>query len=76
MTTLDSNKWFEIPARYHAGNSAISFADGHAETHKWVTKWPKIREVYNLVEQINGITSEIPNNPDITWLNSRSTKLK
>jgi len=73
---LDSNRWYELPARYHAGNSSISFSDGHAENHKWLTKWPEIRDIYNLVEQINGLPSEYSNDPDIKWLNERSTKLK
>ena len=29
--------WFNIPASYHNGACGMSFADGHAETHKWVS---------------------------------------
>jgi prepilin-type processing-associated H-X9-DG protein len=28
--------WFNLPASYHNGACGMSFADGHAETHKWV----------------------------------------
>ena len=30
-----SGNYAEYPATYHVGSSALSFADGHAETHKW-----------------------------------------
>jgi prepilin-type processing-associated H-X9-DG protein len=28
----------DSPAAYHGANSTFSFADGHAETHKWLSK--------------------------------------
>ncbi|HWD91437.1 MAG TPA: prepilin-type N-terminal cleavage/methylation domain-containing protein [Verrucomicrobiae bacterium] len=30
--------WVDSPAAYHGANSTFSFADGHAETHKWLNK--------------------------------------
>lgn len=35
--------WIDVPAPYHNGATGISFADGHAEIHKWlgrVKDWP------------------------------------
>ena len=29
------NSWGDIPASYHNGSGSFSFADGHAEIHKW-----------------------------------------
>ncbi len=29
----------DIPASYHAGSAGFSFADGHAELHKWWSWW-------------------------------------
>ena len=29
------NNWQDIPASYHNGAAGFSFADGHAEVHKW-----------------------------------------
>jgi len=31
----DPGAWGDIPASYHGGAGAFSFADGHAEIHKW-----------------------------------------
>ncbi len=53
-----------IPANYHNGCSAISFADGHTEIHKWVDP----RSEPPLIP--NGLVSigPVPNDPDIAWL--------
>jgi len=31
----DDLKWFDLPASYHDGGVNVTFADGHAERHKW-----------------------------------------
>ena len=28
-------EWIDLPASYHNGACNLSFADGHAETHRW-----------------------------------------
>lgn len=30
--------WVDSPAAFHGANSTFSFADGHAESHKWLNK--------------------------------------
>jgi prepilin-type processing-associated H-X9-DG protein len=30
-----STNWIDLPASYHNGAAGLSFADGHAETHRW-----------------------------------------
>ncbi len=32
---LNPGSWGDIPASYHCGAGSFSFADGHAEIHKW-----------------------------------------
>ena len=32
---LNPTAWGDIPASYHGGACGFSFADGHAEIHKW-----------------------------------------
>jgi prepilin-type N-terminal cleavage/methylation domain-containing protein/prepilin-type processing-associated H-X9-DG protein len=32
------NNWQDIPASYHNGACGFSFADGHSEIHKWMSK--------------------------------------
>ena len=55
-----------LPANYHNGCSAISFADGHAEIHKWLdprTEPPFIPNTY-----YSWNYSLVPNDQDIAWL--------
>ena len=33
---LKDNSWGNLPALYHSAASGLSFADGHAEIHKWL----------------------------------------
>jgi len=47
-----------IPADYHNGCSAVSFADGHVENHKWLDARTELRPYQPAV----------PNDPDIAWL--------
>ena len=37
MTDPNVNNWQDRPASYHNGAAGFSFADGHAEVHKWLS---------------------------------------
>ena len=36
LNRLDDLEWTDLPASYHNGTAEFTFADGHAETHRWV----------------------------------------
>ena len=57
------------PAAYHNKAGGFSFADGHAETHKWAD--PRTAPPLG---KITG-TSQ-PRNPDIVWMQEHSTRAK
>jgi prepilin-type processing-associated H-X9-DG protein len=38
LNTPGATGWQDIPASYHNGAAGFSFADGHSETHKWLSK--------------------------------------
>jgi prepilin-type N-terminal cleavage/methylation domain-containing protein/prepilin-type processing-associated H-X9-DG protein len=42
------NNWGDIPASYHNGACGFSFADGHAEIHKWKSpaSWYTVKYVF------------------------------
>jgi hypothetical protein len=67
------NKWRDLPASYHCGSGALSFADGHAEIRKWSDKEVRDRPVrkggYNNVTGTTGAE-------DLTWLQSCTTAPK
>jgi len=59
----------ELPSSLHNGADGISFADGHAEIHKWLD--PRTGGKGVLFKSTSGDTSRInmvPNNPDLMWL--------
>jgi len=69
---LDTQNWDDVPASYHNGACGLSFADGHAEIHKWkdsITIAPvrKLRPAYP--------TGKLSPS-DHAWLEERTTALK
>jgi prepilin-type N-terminal cleavage/methylation domain-containing protein len=63
-----------LPALYHNNCSSFSFADGHAEIHKW-------HDSNFTGLTFNGGTQSVPNasttgNPDAVWLMTHATVLK
>ena len=66
------SEWQNSPSIRHGKSTALSFADGHAEIKRWLdprTK-PPIQKGKNLE-----LIAPSPNNPDVIWLQERSTGL-
>ena len=63
--------FYDLPGSYHNRAGGLSFADGHAEIHRWVdgrTTPPLVR---------GGLIPDVirsPFNPDVIWLQSKSTR--
>ena len=59
--------WVPLSA-WHGNSSTFAFADGHADTHKWITKdvveYFKDRTTY----KAEGGSDEFTNNEDMEWL--------
>jgi prepilin-type N-terminal cleavage/methylation domain-containing protein/prepilin-type processing-associated H-X9-DG protein len=65
---------FNVPASYHNGATGFTFADGHAEIHKWLvakTDQP-VTKVYRPGEWL----LEPGGSQDIQWLQTHSTALR
>ncbi len=58
------------PANYHNGNSALSFADGHSEIHRWSD--PELLKPVSYTAGPGAVTSVI----DSTWLSSKASAPK
>jgi prepilin-type processing-associated H-X9-DG protein len=62
--------WGDAPASYHNGSCSLSFGDGHAESHRWIssaTKFPVTTTGYNppnFTSANNGYT-------DFQWMADR-----
>jgi prepilin-type processing-associated H-X9-DG protein len=70
--TYAANTWDDVPAATHNGACGFSFADGHAEIHKWLdpnTKYPVVKQDY-----CPGTFKLSPR--DQSWVQQRTTALK
>jgi prepilin-type processing-associated H-X9-DG protein len=38
---MEHPQWFDCPGTYHNGGCGFAFADGHSESHKWMSTAPK-----------------------------------
>ncbi|MEW6156323.1 MAG: type II secretion system protein [Verrucomicrobiota bacterium] len=66
-------KLVDYPASYHNRAAGLSFADGHAEIHKWVDPrtMPKLSKKADI--PLN-VSMSPPNNKDIYWMQFNSTR--
>jgi prepilin-type processing-associated H-X9-DG protein len=61
----------DFPASSHNRAGGLSFADGHAEIHKW-------RDARTYTPDVNANPGMVtarksPNNPDVLWLSARTS---
>jgi prepilin-type N-terminal cleavage/methylation domain-containing protein/prepilin-type processing-associated H-X9-DG protein len=61
----------DYPASYHNNAAGFSFADGHAEIHRWKDK----RTIPSLSKSDRPLDQSSPNNQDVLWLQQHSTRL-
>jgi type II secretory pathway pseudopilin PulG len=60
--------WIDWPGTYHSFSAGLGFADGHSEVHKW-------RDRRTRVQRGNVQAQFQPGNPDIVWLQNRTSAL-
>jgi len=66
----NSTYWQDGPANYHGGACGFTFGDGHAEIHKWKDKRTLGYKTTYKTGYPLGLQA---NNPDIVWMNERSS---
>jgi len=62
--------WANYPASYHGNSAGLSFADGHAELHRW--RDPRTMPPMRAGQRIP-LNVSSPNNEDLIWLQERTT---
>jgi prepilin-type N-terminal cleavage/methylation domain-containing protein/prepilin-type processing-associated H-X9-DG protein len=62
-------KLIDFPGSYHGGAGGLSFADGHAEVHKW--RDPRTTPAIGKLGSLNILSA---NNRDVYWMMERSTR--
>jgi prepilin-type N-terminal cleavage/methylation domain-containing protein/prepilin-type processing-associated H-X9-DG protein len=71
--TGGSAKIIDYPASYHDLGAGVSFADGHAEIHKWRDPRTSPPATYTGTLPLNVSSA---NNPDVTWLQQHTSALR
>jgi hypothetical protein len=61
-----------FPAGYHAGSGAVSFADGRAEIHCWLTPEVLVRQQSVETEKKEFLPAA-SDNADLVWLRAHAT---
>lgn len=65
----------DVPAKYHNNCAGFSFADGHAEIHKWLAPGtiPPTIWAADTSPAIGGTTTGVPGDPDVLWIAQHAT---
>ena len=61
-------QWGDLPASYHNGACGFSFADGHAEVHKWLSR----TSVYPVKFSFGVVPFDAPGKLDFQWYQDRT----
>ena len=73
VVNIDPSGWGDLPASYHGGACGFSFADGHAEIHKWKSGTSIYNRVY--FDNLLGFVRPFDNagrNIDYAWYKQRT----
>ena len=62
-----------VPSNFHGGSGTVTFADGHAELHKWRTEEFRIPQQTGLNAVSSKFFTVASDNQDILWLRSHAT---
>ncbi len=70
LSAINATEWGDTPASYHNGACGFSFADGHAEVHKWRSR----TSIYSVryTDGVTAITFDAAGRADLQWYISRT----
>ena len=74
MTNNDS--LINIPANSHGGNGPVTFADGHAELHRWCSPDTQLPQQSGVATVRYQDIEVAPDDPDLLWLRAHATSLE
>jgi prepilin-type processing-associated H-X9-DG protein len=75
MIRLGRYEWSNVPASFHNGAANVSFADGHAETHRWLVTGPRGTVRPAVRGAVKGDFAADPRT-DYLWIMERMSELK
>jgi prepilin-type processing-associated H-X9-DG protein len=62
---MESPQWFDAPGTYHNGGCGFVFADGHSETHRWMSRSEKQSGGFVITDQAD--------RQDWEWMHQRTS---
>jgi len=70
---MGQNQIPNVPAGYHGGSGGVTFADGHAEIHRW--RSPEVLRAQQMGAQVKKweFMTVAATNPDLIWLRAHAT---
>jgi len=69
---MEANQIVNFPAGYHGGSGGVTFADGHAEIHRWRSS--ELQAPQQSVQVVkHEFTMVSPNNIDLVWMRTHAT---
>jgi prepilin-type N-terminal cleavage/methylation domain-containing protein/prepilin-type processing-associated H-X9-DG protein len=70
---MGNNQIPNVPAGYHGGSGGVTFADGHAEIHRW--RSPEVLRAQQMGVQTKKweFMNVAATNPDLIWLRAHGT---
>jgi prepilin-type N-terminal cleavage/methylation domain-containing protein/prepilin-type processing-associated H-X9-DG protein len=69
---MSANQIVNFPADYHGGSGGVTFADGHAEIHRW--RSAELQASQQVVQGVkHEFTAVAATNPDLVWLRAHAT---
>ncbi|HEV2438025.1 MAG TPA: prepilin-type N-terminal cleavage/methylation domain-containing protein [Verrucomicrobiae bacterium] len=77
VITGAGDSWHDLPASYHGGAGGFSFADGHAEIHKWLSSFTVVP--VKMIPKTGNMTTGIPAGAamaDAVWVAQHSSELQ
>jgi prepilin-type N-terminal cleavage/methylation domain-containing protein/prepilin-type processing-associated H-X9-DG protein len=65
---VNASQWGDLPASYHGGACGFSFADGHAEVHKWKSA----TSIYPVKFSFGTLSFDAAGRQDFAWYKERT----
>jgi prepilin-type N-terminal cleavage/methylation domain-containing protein/prepilin-type processing-associated H-X9-DG protein len=70
---MGTDQIVNFPASYHGGSGGVTFADGHAEIHRWTSVEVLARQQTGAQGGKFEFRPVAPDDPDLLWLRARAT---
>ncbi|HEX7617502.1 MAG TPA: hypothetical protein VF480_02160, partial [Verrucomicrobiae bacterium] len=64
----------EIAANFHGGGGPVTFADGHAELHRWLSPDTQFPQQSGVATENYKFIPVAADDPDLLWLRDHATR--